>query len=320
MPRLPRLILPSGNYHCYGRGVDRALIFRDDVDANAWVDRLADCLEGTSIVIPARSELPNHYHLGVETGDEPELSFLMQRFLGGYARRFNRRHGRTGPLFESRFHSKLVEPGHHMQVVIRYVLDNPRRHGAVSGFRGLVNTARSSFGAILGKRDCRVTDVDAALARFGSRRELLAFMFAGRHERGELDELFPTAERFLAEESDLRIIGSTDFVQRMKKRIAELNPQRPIVFEGNLSTLLREVIRTTGIDLMDLTAGSRKRDVSHARAIAAYLGSVCLKVPHVELARLLGVSASAITNLVPRGRMAVADSKNSFGILQLRAS
>jgi hypothetical protein len=50
-----------------------------------------------------------------------------------YAQGFNRRYGRVGHLFQARYESRLIENETYRRVAIAYVLDNPRRAGAVRG-------------------------------------------------------------------------------------------------------------------------------------------------------------------------------------------
>jgi len=52
--------------------------------------------------------LPNHFHLLVRTRAAP-LSDLMRALNTGYAVGFNRRHRRSGYVFQNRFKSFLVE-------------------------------------------------------------------------------------------------------------------------------------------------------------------------------------------------------------------
>lgn len=70
----------------------------------------------------------NHYHLVLRTMDVT-LSDGMQWLNGGYARTYNRRHGRRDHLFGRRFHSELVEDESHALELARYVVLNPVRAG-----------------------------------------------------------------------------------------------------------------------------------------------------------------------------------------------
>ncbi len=72
----------------------------------------------------------NHFHLLIET-PEANLSSGMHKLEGPYAQRFNRRHGRTGHLFGSRFKACLVEGGRYLMEVSRYIALNPVRAGIV---------------------------------------------------------------------------------------------------------------------------------------------------------------------------------------------
>jgi len=68
--------------------------------------------------------MPNHYHLLVRdrTG---HASASMRDLNGRYARAFNRRHGRRGPLFDRRFHATPVEDDAHAIDCLRYIALNP---------------------------------------------------------------------------------------------------------------------------------------------------------------------------------------------------
>ena len=56
----------------------------------------------------------------------------MQRLLGTYAQRFNRRHGRTGHLFGERYGARVVDSEAYLAEVVEYVLLNPVRAGVVA--------------------------------------------------------------------------------------------------------------------------------------------------------------------------------------------
>ena len=72
----------------------------------------------------------NHFHLVLET-PEPTLSRGMKWMNGKYAQWFNRRHERSGHLFQGRFKGFLVEKESYLLALIRYVALNPVRAGMV---------------------------------------------------------------------------------------------------------------------------------------------------------------------------------------------
>jgi hypothetical protein len=90
--------------------------------------------------------MDNHYHLLVET-PEGNLSIGMRQINGIYTRRFNRRHEKSGHLFQGRFKSVLVERDSYLLEVNRYISLNPVRSGVISD---PAKYAWSSFPAMIG--------------------------------------------------------------------------------------------------------------------------------------------------------------------------
>jgi putative transposase len=72
--------------------------------------------------------MPNHFHLVVAC-DLGDLSSAMHHLNGTYAQRFNRRHERTGHLFEGRFGVRVIDDEAYLNEVCAYVLANPVRAG-----------------------------------------------------------------------------------------------------------------------------------------------------------------------------------------------
>lgn len=70
----------------------------------------------------------NHLHLLVEASGTVELARGMQAFAISAARAMNRAVGRTGRVFEHRYHSTMVGTPRQARNVLAYVLGNWRRH------------------------------------------------------------------------------------------------------------------------------------------------------------------------------------------------
>ena len=101
MPRQSRLDAPGLLQHVMARGIERREIFKDDKDRKSFLDRLAQILEETQTQCYAWALIPNHFHLLLRTSLAP-LSKVMRRLMTGYAVTFNKRHKRTGHLFQNR--------------------------------------------------------------------------------------------------------------------------------------------------------------------------------------------------------------------------
>ena len=98
--------------------VDFLQLFHSTVDRFRWRS-FAHCLMGT------------HYHVILEASRE-DLSNGMQWLNGNYARRFNRRHGYRGHVFEDRFSSFVLRDEQHFHAAVAYVRENPVRAGLCS--------------------------------------------------------------------------------------------------------------------------------------------------------------------------------------------
>jgi putative transposase len=73
--------------------------------------------------------MTNHVHLLLTSGREDACGLLMRDLGRSYVRYFNRRHGRTGTLWEGRFHACLTESARYVLACYRYIELNPVRAG-----------------------------------------------------------------------------------------------------------------------------------------------------------------------------------------------
>jgi REP element-mobilizing transposase RayT len=130
MPRPLRLSFPFGVYHIATRGVDGRMIFLDRDDRRFCVKLIRRLRARYGIRVVSWCLMGNHLHLLIEAG-QPAMSRAMQWFLGVYAQRFNRRHGRHGHLFQSRYTSRWIEDEDDLSDTTFYVLMNPVDAGLV---------------------------------------------------------------------------------------------------------------------------------------------------------------------------------------------
>jgi len=151
MPRLARLDAPGLLQHVMARGIERRDIFKDDKDRKAFLERLATVLEETQTQCYAWALIPNHFHLLLRTGLIP-LSKVMRRLMTGYAVTFNKRHKRSGHLFQNRYKSVVCEEDPYLLELIRYIHLNPLRASVVKDLMELDKYPWCGHSAILGKR------------------------------------------------------------------------------------------------------------------------------------------------------------------------
>jgi REP element-mobilizing transposase RayT len=128
MSRPLRIERAGGWYHLTARGNERRPIYRDDKDRWHFCELLAELVARFRVRLHAYELMDNHYHLLVEL-NEPNLSRMGQWLNLSYAAWFNRRHGRSGHLFQGRFGSVIVDPASWGLELSRYVHLNPVRVG-----------------------------------------------------------------------------------------------------------------------------------------------------------------------------------------------
>ncbi len=130
MGRNPRDFHPDGIYHLTSHGVDDRPIFRDDVDRQSFVLRLARIAVRDRWEIFAACLMDTHHHLVLR----PTLGHIdrgMRVLNGAHSRAFNVRHGRRGPLFEPRYRDRAIRDDEHLAAAIEYVEWNPVAAGMV---------------------------------------------------------------------------------------------------------------------------------------------------------------------------------------------
>lgn len=127
-------LLPGTLYHVYNRGVGRETVFRTDGHYRLFLRLLAHHVVPSAHVF-AFALLPNHFHLVLRPRDAAArpASQALSNACNAYARTFNRATGRAGTLFARPFQRKPVLSRAYAAALVRYVHDNPVRHGLVGG-------------------------------------------------------------------------------------------------------------------------------------------------------------------------------------------
>ena len=324
MPRGSRLDAPGVLHHVMARGIERRAIFRDDHDRDDFVDRLAHLAKEGALTVYGWALIPNHFHLLVRTERRP-LSRSMGALLTGYAGAFNRRHGRSGHLFQNRYKSIVCEKDAYFLELVRYLHLNPLRAGLVRDLGELERYRYCGHGAITGASVCEWQDTETVLIQLGqtlgrTRAEYRAFVAEGivQGRRPELQggELIRSAGGWEAVQKlrrgresyrgDERVLGGSEFVAAIQREIEarqETDGRPPKV---TLQQVIAVVCRTVGVSAQELQGGGRRAAVSQARAGVAYLWIEHLGHSGPRLARTVGLHTATIYHVARRGRREAA--------------
>ena len=177
MPRSARLDAPGVVHHVIIRGIERRNIFEDDRDRDNLLERLAILLPETRTHCFAWALMPNHAHFLLRSGPGG-LPTLMRRLLTGYAVSFNRRHQRSGQLFQNRYKSIICQEELYLIELVRYIHLNPLRAKLVANFEDLERYSYCGHAAVLGNSELEWQNTGYVLGYFGqtTKRAQLAYL------------------------------------------------------------------------------------------------------------------------------------------------
>lgn len=167
MARPLRLEFSGAIYHVTSRGDRREAIYEDDGDRSRWLGTLGKVCDRFNWRVHAYCLMDNHYHLVVET-IEGNLSKGMRQLNGVYTQYYNRRHERSGHVFQGRYKAVHVDKEPYLLELSRYVVLNPVRARMV---KDVGDWPWSSYSATLGKGAPLVwLETDWLLSQFGQQR------------------------------------------------------------------------------------------------------------------------------------------------------
>jgi REP-associated tyrosine transposase len=127
MARKPRIALAGLPHLVSQRGNNRQPVFADRDDFQAYLACLRQVGQKRSLELHAYVLMPDHVHLLLTPPSDAALSAAVQDVGRTYVRAFNRRHGRSGTLWEGRFRSAVVDGERWLLAAMRYIETNPVR-------------------------------------------------------------------------------------------------------------------------------------------------------------------------------------------------
>ena len=127
MARLPRLTLPGYAHHVIQRGNNRQIIFVDDDDFEMLHGLWVENAQKWEVAVHGYVLMDNHFHLLATPSTETGLPQMMQAVGRRYVQYFNRRHGRSGTLWEGRYRSTVLQPDRYLLACMVYMDLNPVR-------------------------------------------------------------------------------------------------------------------------------------------------------------------------------------------------
>jgi putative transposase len=127
MPRISRAVAVGYPHHIIQRGNNRERVFHDEADKERYLSLLRKYSERWNSPVLAYCLMSNHVHILARPASEESLCKMMQGVTLCYTQYINRKYRRTGRLWESRYHSCIVEEEKYLWAVSRYIEQNPVR-------------------------------------------------------------------------------------------------------------------------------------------------------------------------------------------------
>jgi len=329
MPRQARIDAPGALHHIIGRGIERCEIFCDEEDRDDFLQRLEGIVSQSRTRCYAWALLPNHFHLLLKTGNVP-IATVMRRLLSGYASRFNRRHIRSGHLFQNRYKSILCQEDAYLKELVRYIHLNPLRAGMVKTIGELDRYRYCGHGELMGKRSNDWQETLSVLALFAdhvstARRRYRQFVKKGINQ-GRRPELIggglvrsaggwqavqALRQAEIHQKSDERILGDSAFAEEVLARAEEgLHKNYALVAKGiGIEQLMQGVSELTGVPVEAMVRSGKKREIVKARSLLCFWAVTELGMALSDLARRLGVAVSTVSLAVDRGAQLVDSEK-----------
>ena len=131
MPRTARASIGGMCYHVINRGNARAPLFHDSSDYQAFVRLISQACTRLPLEVLAVCLMPNHVHLVLQPYGDGDLGRWMQWLLTSHVRRYHRRYGSSGHVWQGRFKAFPIQDDTHLLQVIRYVERNALRANLV---------------------------------------------------------------------------------------------------------------------------------------------------------------------------------------------
>jgi hypothetical protein len=248
----------------------------------------------------------------------------MRRLLTGYAVYFNRRHRRSGQLFQNRYKSILCQEDIYLKELVRYIHLNPIRAGLVKDLEELNRYPYCGHSVLMGREKREWQDMDYVLGYFGkqrsrARKDYYSFVGEGINQ-GRRDDLMggglirsvggwaEIKESHLKGvhiKSDERILGKSDFVEMVLSESTEkFERYYELKRRGyNLDRIAERAGMMCNVEIQDIfSRGKQKRKVK-ARSLFCYWASRELGISITELARSLGITVTAVGYSVERGEL-----------------
>ena len=135
MPRLARVVIADVAHHVTQRGNGRQFLLASDAERMVYLDLLRQAVRVHELSIVGYCLMSSHVHLVVIPRRTEVLAETFHQVHGRYAAYWNASHASSGHVWQGRFYSCPMDPGHRW-TALRYAELNPVRAGMAAEAAG----------------------------------------------------------------------------------------------------------------------------------------------------------------------------------------
>ena len=315
MPRKARIDHAGLSHHIMARTFNDLLLFRDDADRSYYLSCLVRRIKETGFLCYAWVLMDTHVHLLIRTTELP-LWKLMKPLGGDYARYYNKKYNRRGPLFCDRYKSIATQDQYYLEQLVRYIHLNPIRAKVCTTIRQLDSYQWCGHRAIVRGDGSGFQEVKQVLCRFGknrgkAREKYRDFIKAGFVENSR-NQLFESIRANNAgsggkNNADRWVIGDTAF---QKSVLAKDAANRLVLAryqkEGvTLADVLEGTANKTKVKKELLLTRSKRSPHNDARMVFCHFAT-SLGFPSRATGQFLSIGQAAVSHAARKGKV-IAD-------------
>lgn len=119
-----RFMYENGIYHVYNRGVNKSNILADPADKDMFLKIVSESQKENNFRLFAYSIMDTHYHMVYQDVGK-RMPSIIGTIQESYAKYYNSKYNRIGPVFMNPFKSKIILTTEYMCQSVSYTLNNP---------------------------------------------------------------------------------------------------------------------------------------------------------------------------------------------------
>ncbi|MCG8501685.1 MAG: transposase [Firmicutes bacterium] len=274
MARRQRVHYEGALYHVICRGNNREYVFDKEEDKKMYLKTILRYKEKYSFKLYAYCIMDNHAHLLIEV-DRAPLSQIMQGIQQVFTMKYNKKHDRTGHVFEQRYKAILCNKDQYLLSLIRYIHQNPMEAGIVEK----LDYEWSSHSIYIGTRASELVDHQYVLGILSE----------------DINQAIKKYVELMEEEIDIEEMKEKELSKGIKQ-------DRELGRQGNKELghnyIIQKICEYYHIGPKELSKKTRKQKIVNARKAFIVCSKAFRDVSNKELAEALNLSESTVSNIL----------------------